>query len=279
MSPMPVYAFDVFVDESYDEANVYTVAGFLAPREAWTRLWQAWDQTLASEQVVKFHAVDCETRSKAFKGWTAERAEILQAKLLALITDPVFGLVAYSASVELAAHARLLPRLKQLFKFPPGLSVNGPLYHPYFMLMQRVVELTLTDDLLDGYPTKDLVAFTFDRQDKAPNAKAVAEAIWRFRPWGERVHGAGWMDSAKVIPLQIADLLAYETFRHHRDVTLGGGVERWQYEEIARVTRVNEFHDAVWLESIVAHNEDERTKERKVAEARRAVEKSRKRSV
>jgi hypothetical protein len=33
MSPVPTYAFDAFVDESYDDTTVFTVAGFLAPEK------------------------------------------------------------------------------------------------------------------------------------------------------------------------------------------------------------------------------------------------------
>ena len=271
MPTAPAYAFDVFVDESYDEAGVYTVAGFLAPREAWTRLWVLWLEAVEAEHLVRFHAVDCETRSKGFKGWTVGRAERFQEVLLALITNPDYGLLSYSASMELAAHSRLLPRLKHLFKFPAGLSVSGPLYHPYFMLMQRVVQLAVTEEHLRGYPPGDLVGFTFDRQEKSHNAKAVTEALWRFRPWGERIRSAGWMDSTKIVPLQAADLLAYETFRHHRDVTLGGGVERWQHKALATIARADEFHDAISLEGIVAHNESEDTKAKKRAEVERAL--------
>ena len=131
-------------------------------------------------------------------------------------------------SLDLRAHSLLVPRLRKVFKFPPGLKVNGPLYDPYFMLMQRLVEKVATDEFLDGYPPKDLVQFTFDRQAKVGNAKAVAEAMCRFRPWGERIRGAARMNSSTIPPLQAADLLAYEVFRHHRDVTLGSGSQRWR---------------------------------------------------
>jgi hypothetical protein len=136
------------------------------------------------------------------------------------------------------------------------------------MLFQRVIELTLTDDLLTGYPEKDLVGFTFDRQEKGPNAKAVAEAIWRFRPWGHMVRGAGWMDSSKIVPLQMADLVAYEIFRHHRDVTLRGGQERWQYKRLKPLFRGNEFHDGPWQEAILALNEQNLAKQREVLTSR-----------
>jgi hypothetical protein len=256
MSPVPTYAFDAFVDESYDETTVFTVAGFLAPREAWTRIWQEWERVLKVEHLEAFHAVDCEKRSRAFQGWSASRSDRLQRTLIELIGDPSYGLVGYSASKELAPHRRLLPRLKRLFKFPPGLSVSGPLHDPYFMLFQRVAELIVTDELLTDFPAKDLVGFTFDRLDKAHNAKAVAEAMWRFRPWGERVRSAGWMDSTTILPLQIADFLAYETFRYHRDVTLSGGPERWQHQELSRVVRIEEFQDAQFQEATVTLNEE-----------------------
>lgn len=176
MSPVPPHAFDAFLDESYDDTSVFTVAGFLAPREAWTRIWQAWERALRSERVVVFHAVDCEKRSKDFKGWSALRSERLQRKLISLIRDPTYGLVAYSASLDLAAHRLLLPRLRKVFKFPPGLSVNGPLHDPYFLLFQRVIELTVTDEFLAGYLPKDLVGFTFDRQEKGPTQR-----LWQKR--------------------------------------------------------------------------------------------------
>lgn len=75
------------------------------------------------------------------------------------------------------------------------------------------------------------------------------------------------MDSSTIVPLQIADFLAYETFRYHRDVTLGGKTERWQHEKLSAVIRKDEFHDAPRQEAILALNGEKLAKQIEAAAA------------
>jgi hypothetical protein len=249
---------DLFADESHDSgrAHVISLAGLLAPRSDWTRVWRAWTAELAAEGIEVFHATECEGAQREFRGWSRTRLEAFQRRLIDVVVDPTNGIITYSTSLELRAYTALRPRLRAFLKFPPGLSINGPVDDPYFILFQQLIEMTARDEYVSDLPPEETVGFTFDRHHLAPRAKAVSEAMWRFRDFGPRIRGTGFMDKRQVVPLQVADLLAYETFRYEADTHLNGRPERWQHAALAARLRKSVFMDGAYLERMVDHMEE-----------------------
>src|ERR1041385_6508700 len=64
-----------YLDESHDShcEDFLVVAGFLAPAEAWNRLWKQWDAALVDEGITEFHAKDCEHGHGEFEKMPRER--------------------------------------------------------------------------------------------------------------------------------------------------------------------------------------------------------------
>jgi hypothetical protein len=248
---------DFFGDESHDSKRelVMTMAGLLAPRANWSQLWVKWKDALAADGVTVFHAAECEGGQREFKGWSRDRINRFQQTLIDLIVDPVHDAIGYSVSLALGPYRDLTPRLRAILKFPKGLSVSGPLYDPYFILYQHLVEIACTEAYIAKLPRDEGIGFTFDRHNFWMRAKGVAETTFALRDFGHRIRGAGFMDKAKIAPLQAADLLAYETYRYEAETHLGSKPARWQYTALKARIGKSVFWDRDYLESLVALNE------------------------
>lgn len=229
-----------------------SLAGLLAPRTDWNRVWVAWKAELDTEGLDEFHATECEGAQRQFRGWPRSKIDAFQRRLIDLVVDPANGIISYSTSLNLSAYSALRPRLQSFLRFPSGLSVSGPVGDPYFILFQQLIEMTVRDDYVRDLPTEETVGFTFDRHQLAPRAKAISEAMWRFREFGPRIRGTGFMNKREIVPLQVADLLAYETFRFESETHLEGRPERWQHEALRSIRRKSVFMDADYLERMVA---------------------------
>lgn len=58
-----------------------------------------------------------------------------------------------------------------------------------------------------------------------------------------------------MIQLQVADLVAYETFRYHNETRMGDRPQRWQYQMLRARVRKEVFFDDAYLEELTALNE------------------------
>ena len=222
-----------FGDESHDERRkvILTVAGLMAPTANWDRLTDRWKRAICAAGIKVFHAADCQAAQGEFRGWSEKRIECLQRALVDLVITQDSDILAYSSAVNMAAYDKIRPRLKPLLKLPSGHAVSGHVDDPYIMLFQQLLAAVSTEEWLKPLPAEERVGFTFDRQHLKARAQAIGGAMHEFVEYQERFGGVAFDDKAKIIPLQIADLYAYEKFRFH-DGVLRGLPERWQHKEL-----------------------------------------------
>jgi hypothetical protein len=246
-----------FADESHDSAraDVLTVAGVLAPRHVWDEVWRRWAEVVKREQITAFHATDCETANGEFKGWSRPRIEALQRELIAIAIHPAYELAAWSCSVSLPGYEKVRPRMKYLH-FPSGLSVSGPLDDPYFILFQFFVQGIATDNIVTELPAEERVGFTFDQHHLATRASAVYEAMQIARDkFKHRLGGVSFLNKAEFVPLQVADLFAYETYRYMSESRSGKRPTRWQYTALKHRIEKADYYDLGFLERMAEQNE------------------------
>jgi len=86
--------------------------------------------------------------------------------------------------------------------------------------------------------------------------RRLAKRFYRFREFGHRIRGAGFIDKTHVAPLQVADFVAYETYRYESEVHLSGRPERWQNTLLRKRWRRSVFMDAAYLEQTVRRIEE-----------------------
>lgn len=248
----------VMADESHDSkrGSVITMAGLLASSAVWERFWVDWQTALddAGLSGRTFHSADCANGAGVFARWPAPQREALQRRLLATVVDPAHGLIGYSATMSLQGHQRLRPRFKPLMTLPPEGAISGALDDPWFFVLQALV-LSLVRDLA-RFPQGEKVGFIFDRHHLSARGRVIYSAIAMWPKSEARLEGGvAFQDKAKMVPLQAADLFAYETFRYFNDTHLGGHPERWQHKEMRKVVQFAHYLDADALSKMLAQYE------------------------
>jgi hypothetical protein len=275
----PMLMLAAFLDESHDKKRerAYAIAGLLSPVHSWDLFWLAWNRVLEEHGITEFHAADCENgQGPIFGRLSSEKRTTIQRDLIELIADPKFQLVGFAVAIDLAAYNVLRPEMEK-FRFTTRRSpISGSLCDPYFTAFQHGVEMIADYPTVKRLPPEEVITFIFDQNHEYQGRAEPLYHQLRITPhlsYSARLGGCGFLDRRKVKPLQAADLLAYESFRHMSDAILGGRPQRWQASRLAE--RLGSFveyrreHLLNLIDGIREACEREEREEQEAAERRR----------
>jgi hypothetical protein len=187
-----------YFDESgeHDRSTGYlsrlAIGGFMAPYEEWQRAIPKWQQALSDEGVKLFHMADFEAHKGEFESWPDNRHRRFLNKLLEVIDDAKVGLIGVSWPAS-------QPRRKAL---PPT----------YATCFGQVVNSCANTAFLEYQSMGTNLIFAEHPEFKAKRIKELYEGMK-----GE----ARFLQSCTIstpdycVPLQIADLAAYEVCHAH----------------------------------------------------------------
>lgn len=195
-----------YFDDSRDH-GMFVVAGYVAPTETWERFSRAWTQVLedAPRPVSEFKASNCRHRRGEFTGWSKQETTDLTKALVSLITDPgMRGMVGIGDGV-------ITPR------------TDGSLQAAFRKLSYRTTSTKVIGHALRlGAEIEGCseVRIIFDEQGKLEHlAREAAESAENL--FGDKFGGdlrePRFAESHTTVPLQAADLLAYETLKEVRN--------------------------------------------------------------
>lgn len=195
-----------YFDDSRDH-GMFVAAGYIASATIWERFSDEWAKILddAPRPLSEFRASDCRHRRGDFSGWSKHETTELTKDLVSLITDPEMtpmvgvgdGVFTPRADRSLRASLR-----KMSYRINSTMVIGQAL-----MLATEINECSE-------------VRIVFDEQGKlehlAREAAGSAETLF-----GEEFEGVlrrpRFAQSHTTIPLQAADLLAYETLKEVRN--------------------------------------------------------------
>lgn len=217
MSPTPEtipLRLRAYFDESADgmQSRIFAVAGWVGWEGDWLLIEPQWSEILAAVGIKTFHMKDCESHWGEFRGWTPEQKVKLVSDLIGLIERsgvPPHGLVGFWSGVDIRDYDAL---------------VRGrPLPwedDPYFLCFLHCVKQILP--FTDGLPEGVKIDFVFDRNEKLRKrllaAYEQARSLPDLEPYRGRFGTAIFSSRAESIGLQVADLLAYECYKHQDNI-------------------------------------------------------------
>jgi Protein of unknown function (DUF3800) len=192
-----VAVLKIYMDESgtHDPSPVVTVGAYLAtPREwrDWTKVWN-----LRKQPIKVFHANECANLRGEFDGWGDDDRNAFVAKLLPTIAE--HRMVAFVIGIRMDDYREVCQA------YPRMGTVIGT---PYNACFQWVVQDIL--DWLDTMSDTQRLAFFHE------NNEYIAEAIATFKltkervDQGRRIMSLFFGSKGDFVPLQAADILAYE---------------------------------------------------------------------
>jgi hypothetical protein len=192
--------FDESGHESDPKAKILAIAGCVAESDPWLNLIPQWYRVLDNFNVKAFHAYDFAQTKNDFQGWSeAQRQDFLNA-LLALIDN---------SRLRVIASAILLDDYRPLTK--EAKQHQGSAYH---ILFQKCL---IDVGKLDCFSGNDKVAVMFEDNDEF-SGKALE--LWKdakkadfWKDYGHRFQVVAFSPKS-FAPLQVADLMAYETNKY-----------------------------------------------------------------
>lgn len=193
---------EAYFDESGTHApsHLVTLAGVLTTPKRWRALERGWRRVLQDEGVSEFKASDCDTPRDEFDGWSEHRRVRFRQRLAAEIDHWVDYAVAVSAVAD--------DYRKEIWH---RIGTDHELRDPYVFCMQTCLEFIFKDQW--GTRKGRLVCPIFDAGHRTwEQAQAYYQRIRTKRPGWSRAFAARARtgDSRHVIPLQVADFIAYE---------------------------------------------------------------------
>jgi hypothetical protein len=199
-----VVVLKVAMDESgvHDGSPVLTVAAYIArPRQwqAWTKAWN-----VQKRPIEVFHATDCANLHGEFKGWEATPRDEFVRKLLPVIADADFpGVV-----VGIQMH--------EFEKAMAGRDDLRPLFGtPYAACFQWVVQIIM--NIAIGAQSRERIGFVHEVNDYRQEALESFAWVKKYGNPLNTIVGLQFADKKDYVPLQAADVLAYEGNKRLRD--------------------------------------------------------------
>jgi len=230
-----------FGDESYND-KVFTFGGFMALETEWTKLDRKWKRRLKKAGVSRFHAAPLNCYAEEFESWKGTtKSKDFVVPLLNIIKHR--KLVGFS-------FAMLLDDYKK-YTSPVAKAKLGT---PYLCCFKHCIAMAA--QLTSPMPQEDKFAVVIDRN---PEENDAVRLFYQIKddstvPYRHRLATCvpgGWED---FIPLQAADMIAYDTFKLLDDTHVHGK-NKWRksLEALYASTPLRgKFFDKDSLESIRA---------------------------
>lgn len=199
-----------FFDGSYyreEEPIIISVAGFVAPLEAWAHFDETWQRIVGNpklpSKLKRFHAANCVNHTEEFADWGFAERLGLWGDLVGLIANS--GLIAIS-SILVCEHFYALSEAMQE-------RMGNPYHLPVESVMQFAVGM-----IKEEIPSEK-IGFIFDVENQPVAEESHRRYLNYMRDpaWREYIAGAAQASSFVATPLQAADLLAYGGYRLHRE--------------------------------------------------------------
>ena len=204
--------FEAYFDESGDPAHpdneIFSLAWVVAPSNAWKKFSLAWNRILRRHKIDVMHMRDYEHCLRQFKGWSKPQKEAFAAQLAGIL-KPHFKMGQCHSMSSEVWRKQVSPEMVTNFRKKRG---------PYVFLLQSCLEELA--DYAKTLPKGERIACIFDENSLVAGAKPLClgaavehySALKEARGW-DFFAGATFESKKEFVPLQAADMLAYEGYK------------------------------------------------------------------
>jgi hypothetical protein len=224
-----------YMDEtghSKDEQQKFVgMAGLIAPAAQWEVFERKWKEILARKHfdIPYFHMTDFNARRKVFEGWSKEKLERLFGKLM--ITIECAHPVPFGAIVP-------MDDFRSFTKEEQGYFLD-----PYFVCFISLVASATTFMEAMKVADEEKIALIFSDQVEFKNrALKMYKEIEEVGLYTRRSTPPDFSDMRKSVPLQAADIVAYEMYKEFdRRLYRPNANTRYGFKRIEEMSRRSNF--------------------------------------
>jgi len=198
-----------YMDESgiHGGSSICAIAGLVGTESEWETLERRWRRAVEEEGISVFHMAEFESRLGEFEEWSDTRRRLFLSKLVETIK---------ARDIHCLGSALVRADYDRLTEDEKIWMTHGNAEYPYFLCFQHCIVESC--HIADGLPAEEKVAFVFDRQQEfAAEATRLYNDLKDQREWPNHERLAdivAFASKRETIPLQVADLAAYETYKH-----------------------------------------------------------------
>lgn len=202
----PVY-YTAYMDETghaaADDQLFCGMAGFIAPADKWESFESKWKKVLKDFKIDYFHMREYAHSRGIFEGWKDK--EYKRRKLLGSLLNKIAAIhpIPLGSIVSLEAYRNLPPE-------------DQVIYHdPYLRGLSDCAGLP--GMLLKDEPPEVKYAVVFSEQTEFRHrAESVYQMLKQYFSFSHRMMYPDFKDMRDLVPLQAADIIAYELIEHPR---------------------------------------------------------------
>jgi hypothetical protein len=206
--------FRGYIDESYDGKqvpDVFTLSCLIAQGHVWPWIEMAWAKVLEDKNaelaaahrqtISRYHAVDCNAREREFEGWEPQERNEFVRELFKVFRRHDTATIAFSISGM------------DLLEICGATSQNA--IPVAYELLMRWIMIEIGASQIEE-KVQEKIALFFERSDYGPVLQrtfdqTLDDPTFRYGGAFTTIAPMKWQDC---IPLQPADLVAYETFKN-----------------------------------------------------------------
>ena len=211
-----------FFDESADDV-CYGIGGCVAPLEAWKSFEVEWKDVLKSFRVRSLHMKGLAHFKAEYSGWDELRRRAFLGDLLAIMDRHIHTYI--GAVVSKQAWGALTDEERGWF-----------LGEPYYPSFQECARGAAIQAWLG--PPEDKVEMYFARHPQFTGRAAALYETMRgsdhFGALRKRFGGIAFQDPYELVPLQAADLVAYEWRKKVSDLLMGHDRTRYPLQQFVK---------------------------------------------
>jgi hypothetical protein len=208
--------FRGYIDESYSK-KIFTLSCIMSEQPDWHKIELSWKKVLGSKNrelmaqgrlpISRYHASDCSSRVNEFAAWSVEEQIDFTRKLLRILERRFLNVVAYSVPLE------------DFVEIFPEYAGGDPLPECYGLLLRfLMIEFVKQIDAVreKGIQVNSLHVVLIHERSRYDGALRRAftsmlnDQTFRGREYFSTLTAMSWEEC---VPLQVADLLAYENFK------------------------------------------------------------------
>lgn len=192
-----------FFDDSgtHASSDVIVMGGIIAPEEAWAALEPPWQAEIDRLGIKKMHMSHCERRWGEFKDMERPERDAIIATFSDLICETGGRMLASAVSRKVWDDViAQVPELEIVFGEPIDFLFNTCMRHA---LESRRATSSAPEEVVVTFDTREQNLHFWE--DLASNYE---------KKWPGRLAGYSFGSMERVLPLQAADMIAYEAFVH-----------------------------------------------------------------
>lgn len=212
-----IAVLEAYFDESgsHDGSRVFCLAGLVARLGQWEWFTDAWGRMLSKNGITEFHSADLESRRGIYDGIGKDQQQRIFQDAVNVIGG--WARTAIAGLVVIDDYEEAIPN------WAKKTAAFGDKYNFCFQMCLNLVFRWIEQrdpPMQEG----DRIAFIFDQRERGQEITSTSYSqIKKFRDPQDRMGSLTFDSRKRVFPLQAADLVAYEAYKHLDNLALKSG--------------------------------------------------------